>query len=870
MKKERYFNMVGVSLALIVVKAYSLIMILSSICLPLMGELDKNFGVKNATERFVSNNLHLTSGKTTAMTTTIVTTEMEPVFPLRLKEPKLPEGHVFLFDRYMPPQVEGIAYCRLPAKCQDLNYSTCLGSKIPYLKTTLELVDGLRSQEQAQEQLQVWRGLVNLPKCWAVIQPFLCALYMPKCDNDMVDLPSHEMCKMIMGPCRILAIDHGWPSVLKCDNFTKYPLGCKNDVRDMKFNTTGKCKPPMVQTDYPSSFYDGMEGCGVQCDNPLFTPDERYQIHRFVAWTATISFIFNLFTVVTFMIDWRSSRKYPALVIFYINFCFMIVCVGWLAQFLPGGRDDIVCRKDGTLRIGEPSAGENLSCVVVFVLVYYFLMAGIVWFVILMYALNVSFQAFILGKIQERLQKKGAYFHLVAWSLPLVLTITTMAFGEIDGNSVVGICFVGYINHIYRISLLLVPVFIALSVGGYFLLKGLLTLIRLKINSQEIVSERASAKIRETIVRMGFFSLLIFVIAVTSFVCHIYEFRHSSSWKESFRRYIVCRLGVSEYECRLETRPSLAILQLHILALFATGVIMSSWVWTSSTVDTWKRFFKRFSNEEIEEHVKVKKHKLIARAFSKRKMLNSNGRLSISIHNTYQDPVGLDFELNSFASGEIFSSFSSTWAAALPKLVTRRGALTGVTNSNSSQRRNSVDSEISYSVRRVSVESRRHSLDSAVSVQVEERTRTLHSGSHRSRRKRQHRDGRRTRHRVALPASSRHGSTTSQESQLGAQILSALNAIGSAEQPPVPSLFPNLNRRPGNAGLDGSLTILTTKLFGNLTTPLNYTVPDHTPESSGEEQVEEKQDSSAIPLEEKPLNSSSQDEDDSEGGGHLW
>lgn len=30
-----------------------------------------------------------------------------------------------------------------------------------------------------------------------------------------------------MGPCRILAVDHGWPSVLKCDNFTKYPLGCK-------------------------------------------------------------------------------------------------------------------------------------------------------------------------------------------------------------------------------------------------------------------------------------------------------------------------------------------------------------------------------------------------------------------------------------------------------------------------------------------------------------------------------------------------------------------------------------------------------------------------------------------------------------------
>lgn len=42
------------------------------------------------------------------------------------------------------------------------------------------------------------------------------------------------------------------------------------------------------------------------------------------------------------------------------------------------------------------SAGENLSCVIVFVLVYYFIMAALVWFVILSYTWHISFQA--LGK----------------------------------------------------------------------------------------------------------------------------------------------------------------------------------------------------------------------------------------------------------------------------------------------------------------------------------------------------------------------------------------------------------------------------------------------------------------------------------------
>lgn len=42
------------------------------------------------------------------------------------------------------------------------------------------------------------------------------------------------------------------------------------------------------------------------------------------------------------------------------------------------------------------SAGENLSCVIVFVLVYYFIMAALVWFAILTYCWHISFQA--LGK----------------------------------------------------------------------------------------------------------------------------------------------------------------------------------------------------------------------------------------------------------------------------------------------------------------------------------------------------------------------------------------------------------------------------------------------------------------------------------------
>lgn len=100
----------------------------------------------------------------------------------------------------------------------------------------------------------------------------------------------------------------------------------------------------------------------------------------------------------TFLIDWSAANKYPALAIFYINFCFLISYIGWMIQFLGyDTREDVVCKKDGTLRKSEPSASENLSCVIVFVMVYYFFIAGVVWFVIFTYAWHMnSLQA--LGK----------------------------------------------------------------------------------------------------------------------------------------------------------------------------------------------------------------------------------------------------------------------------------------------------------------------------------------------------------------------------------------------------------------------------------------------------------------------------------------
>ncbi|CAD7078690.1 unnamed protein product [Hermetia illucens] len=694
-------------------------------------------------------------------------------------------------------------HCVRPATCEKLTLDDCLGSKIPYTHTSLNLTHRI-TQNEIKNDLIRFEALKYVPRCWAVVQPFICAVYVPKCEKiknkDMVYLPSLEMCKITLEPCRLLYNESFFPDFLRC-NETQFPPKCNNDVREMKFNGTGECIRPLVSAESSSSYYPGIEGCGVQCEDPLYTDDEHRQIHKLIAWGASLCLASNLFVVATFFIDWENANKYPAVIVFYLNFCFLISCLGWIAQFTPGSREDIVCRKDGTLRHSEPSAGENLSCIVVFVLVYYFLIAAMVWFVFLTYAWNL--QAY--GK--DRVYKKGSYFHLVAWSLPLVLTIATMALSEVDGNSIVGVCFVGYTNHAVRTILLLGPLCSVMLISGCFIILGTVKLFGRKIYLTNIKSTSASNKIHLIIVRMGLCAVLTFVFIFVSITCHLNEFRNSAEWAESLKKYIICKIKRDEL-CKIENRPSIAMLQLHLLCLFGSGVVMSSWCWTPASIETWKRYIKKKFGREIVEEIKMQKHKVIAQTWAKRKEFDDRGRLSITIHNSYTDPVGLNFDindLNSSATNEI----SSTWANYLPQFVKRRFALTGAVTNSSSQgpRKSSLDSEFSFSVRHVSVESRRNSVDSQVSVKIAEMKTKVASRTRSNRHHGKHSRVRNRRRDLFTPgrkSSNRRESSTSVESQVIA--LKKTSFPGNKHKLGIfthtKSATKNLKRRSANAGLE--------------------------------------------------------------------
>lgn len=204
-------------------------------------------------------------------------------------------------------------------------------------------------------------------------------------------------------------------------------------------------------------------------------------------------------------------------------------------QFIPGNRENIVCRRDGTLRYSEPSAGENLACIVPFILIYYFLIAAAVWFAVFAYAWYI--QTNDRGSsIRDRIDKENFYFHFIAWALPFVLTVLIMVLNEVDGNSILGICFVGYRNRNIRIGLVDVPVAILALISVFFTLKGAFNLNRIRnctSNSNE------SKKLGSHILGMGIRTMLAIFFITAFFAFENYEIRNAAAWADSLGQFIM-------------------------------------------------------------------------------------------------------------------------------------------------------------------------------------------------------------------------------------------------------------------------------------------------------------------------------------------
>lgn len=186
--------------------------------------------------------------------------------------------------------------------CIAANITTCLGAKVTFPYTSVLFANDSSTLEETENKLAQWSLLQRVPECWAVIQPFLCSIYLPKCDseNQKVELPNKELCERTREPCRVVQQFNGdWPDFLKC-NAWFFASGCGLTYFELSdFNTTGTCTAPLIRTTDESSWYEDIKGCGIQCQNPLFTDEEHNAVHIVIAVAGSLCIISTLFTLVS-------------------------------------------------------------------------------------------------------------------------------------------------------------------------------------------------------------------------------------------------------------------------------------------------------------------------------------------------------------------------------------------------------------------------------------------------------------------------------------------------------------------------------------------------------------------------------------------
>ena len=715
--------------------------------------------------------------------------ELEPPSYLKnLKQPESSKSTEFQSPGDEGDEAGGGGSCqRTESRCVSEGDVTCYGTRLPYSATGPALTNSSEAD---------WVGLQSIPACWATVQPLLCSLLSPRCDPDtrVTSLVPRLLCRAAVRPCRVLSSISDLPPFLDCNNDQIFSDRCDQGTRQSeraKFNLNASCVAPLVRTETESAFWPEIEECGMRCQSPVLTSSEYITVHSFIAGAATISLLASLFAIFTFFVDWKGGSSYPARAIFYLNLCFVLVNIGWLAQFVgSGARDDIVCRKDGVARHEEPGSGENLSCVVVFILVYYFSLAGGVWLVVVSYTWHLTLTwASQPNKVRSMLTKRAPYFHIAAWSLPAVLTITILALNKVSGSYITGICFVGHTSPVDQALLVFLPLSCALAAAGLFTVRSVRILSDiLREVRKGVLPAEGGGKVRRTVVRILVFSVTVTASLLTSIICYVYRVTRQEDWDKALEEVVLCnvrnQLGQQGGECQMVTRPSTVMIQLELFTVFTVAVLSSSWVWTRNSVNTWSLAVRQLLTKQ-ERPVKIHKHQLIAQAFAKRAELQANGRLSLNFQSCHEDPLGLGLEVTPESS-----QASDGWAAALPHLIQRRGGLCGADQLGlvPGTRRNSIGSvsniSRSFSVRSGGLSwfgSRKGSSVSNTSIQQSdlERLQSIYDEAVRSNKKRSKRDFFKSHKYKMRPwsrSTSRRNSVTSRASDNSSSIFSGYSA----------------------------------------------------------------------------------------------
>ncbi|KAM9342914.1 frizzled-7-like [Pholidichthys leucotaenia] len=514
--------------------------------------------------------------------------------------------------------------------CQPISIPLC--TDIAYNQTIMPNLLGHTNQEDAGLEVHQFYPLVKV-QCSADLKFFLCSMYAPVCTVlEQAIPPCRSLCERARQGCEALMNKFGfqWPERLRCEGFpvhgageicvgqntsepvstasssspdvpdlvTLPPYGSRPDQWPGRHDSSGAftCPSLLSVPDYMGYKFMGVKDCAAPCEPTkpsgfmYFQEDEVRFARLWVGIWSLLCSVSTLFTVLTYLVDMKRF-KYPERPIIFLSGCYLMVAVAYAAGFFL--QDKVVCEKfklDSYKTVIQGTKKEG--CTILFMVVYFFGMASSIWWVIL------SLTWFLSAGMKwghEAIEANSQYFHLAAWAVPAIKTITILAMGQVDGDVLTGVCFVGIFNVDALRGFVLAPLFVYLFIGTSFLLAGFVSLFRIRTIMKHDGTK--TEKLERLMVRIGVFSVLYTVPATIVIACYFYEQTFREHWERTWHMQICKRYAMN---CPAHNfapmTPDFTVFMIKYLMAMIVGITSGFWVWSGKTLQSWRRFYQRVTN----------------------------------------------------------------------------------------------------------------------------------------------------------------------------------------------------------------------------------------------------------------------------------
>lgn len=509
--------------------------------------------------------------------------------------------------------------------CQLISIPIC--KDIAYNETIMPNLLGHTNQEEAGLEVHQFYPLVKV-QCSTELKFFLCSIYAPVCTVlEQAIPPCRTLCERARQGCEALMNRFGfqWPEGLRCENFPVHGGGeiCVGPNETDSDSPTGPplglgetaTSPPHIQTEpsflcpaqlrvppYLDYHFLGAQDCGAPCEVSL--PDGLMYFHEKELkfgrlWVGTWSIlccVSSLFTVLTYLVENRRFA-YPERPMIFLSGCYFMVGATYVTGFLL--EDKVACVdkfNEVSYRIVAQGTKKE-DCTILFMVLYFFSMASSIWWGVLSLAWFLS-AGMKWGA--EAIEGYSPYFHLVAWAVPALKTLTVVAMGQVEGDMLTGVCYVGVYSVDALRAFVLVPLILYLFTGTSFLLAGFASLLRIRTIMKHVGAE--TKKLEKLMVRIGVFGVLYTVPASIVIACCFYEQAFRPQWDRTWhirtcRHFAVpCPAGNVA-----PVTPDFTVFMLKYLMTLMGGITLGFWVWSEKTLQSWQSFFRRLCSRNPRE-----------------------------------------------------------------------------------------------------------------------------------------------------------------------------------------------------------------------------------------------------------------------------